>query len=65
MITEKQVKDYLKFKDKDYINALIDSLHEDDEYNAASSYEPFPICGFLSFQKERKRQEWSSEIYLS
>ena len=54
MITEKQVKDYLKSKDKDYIDALIDSLHEDDEQNAASSHKACPICGSSHFKKNGK-----------
>ena len=31
MITENQVKNYLKSKDKDYVNKLIESLCEKDD----------------------------------
>lgn len=31
MITENQVKNYLRSKDKDYVNKLIESLYEQDD----------------------------------
>ena len=31
MITENQVKKYLRSKDKDYVNKLIESLYEQDD----------------------------------
>lgn len=35
MITENQVKNYLRSKDKDYVNKLIESLYEEEKYNGS------------------------------
>lgn len=55
MITENQVKNYLRSKDKDYVNKLIESLYEQDDENIDPSHKPCPYMWFSSFQEERKR----------
>lgn len=38
MMTENQVKNYLKFNDMDYVNKLIESLYEQDDEDIDSSH---------------------------
>ena len=45
MITENQVKNYLRSKDKDYVNKLIESLYEQDDEDIDPSHKACPICG--------------------
>ena len=65
MITENQVRNYLKSKDKDYINKLIESLYEQDDEDIDPSHKACPFLWFCSFQEEWKGQERASEIHLS
>ncbi len=54
MITENQVKNFLKSKDKDYVNKLIESLYEKDDENIDPSHKACPICGSVHFKKNGK-----------
>ena len=65
MITENQVKNYLRSKDKDYVNKLIESLYKQDNEDIDPSHKACPSLWFHSFQEEWKGQERASEIYLS
>ena len=49
MITENQVKNYLRSKDKDYVNKLIESLYEQDNEDIDPSHKACPICGSVHF----------------
>lgn len=51
MITENQVKNYLRSKDKDYVNKLIESLYEQDDEVIDPSHK---VCLISSFQEEWK-----------
>ncbi len=51
MITENQVKNYLRSKDKDYVNKLIESLYEQDSEVIDPSHK---VCLISSFQEEWK-----------
>ena len=65
MITENQVKKYLKSKDKDYVNKLIESLYEQDDEDIDSSHKACPICSSAHFKKngKNKKGHWRY-IYL-
>ena len=52
MITENQVRNYLKSKDKDYVNKLIESLYEQDDEDIDPSHKACPICGSVHFKKK-------------
>lgn len=54
MITENQVKNYLKSKDKDYVNKRIESLYEQDDEDIDPSHKACPICGSFHFKKNGK-----------
>ena len=54
MITENQVRNYLKSKDKDYVNKLIESLYEQDDEDIDPSHKACPICGSVHFKKNGK-----------
>lgn len=54
MITENQVKNYLRSKDKDYVNKLIESLYEQDDEDIDPSHKACPICGSVHFKKNGK-----------
>lgn len=54
MITENQVKNYLRSKDKDYVNKLIESLYEQDNEDIDPSHKACPICGSVHFKKNGK-----------
>ena len=54
MITENQVKNYLRSKDKDYVNKLIESLYEHDNEDVDPSHKACPICGSVHFKKNGK-----------
>ncbi len=54
MITENQVKNYLKSKDKDYVNKLIESLYEQDDEDIDPSHKACPFCGSVHFKKNGK-----------
>ena len=47
MITENQVKNYLRSKDKDYVNKLIESLYEQDDEDIRD----FDSCRASDFKK--------------
>ena len=51
MITENQLKKYLKSKDKDYVNKIIESLYEQDDEVIDPSHK---VCPISSFQEEWK-----------
>ena len=51
MITENQIKNHLKSKDKYYVNKLIESLYEQDDEDIDSSHKSRPICGSVYFVK--------------
>ena len=53
MITENQVKNYLKSKDKDYVNKLIESLYEQDDEDIDPSHKACPICGSVVLRQEK------------
>ena len=55
MITENQVKNYLRSKDKDYVNKLIESLYEQDNEDIDPSHKACPICGSVHFMNEKSR----------
>lgn len=54
MVTENQVKNYLRSKDKDYVNKLIESLYEQDDEDIDPSHKACPICGSVHFKKNGK-----------
>lgn len=54
MITENQVKNYLRSKDKDYVNKLIESLYEQDDEDIDPSHKACPMCGSVHFKKNGK-----------
>ena len=54
MITENQVKNYLRFKNKDYVNKLIESLYEQDDEDIDPSHKACPFCGSVHFKKNGK-----------
>ena len=54
MITENQVKNYLRSKDKDYVNKLIESLYEQDDEDIDPSHKACPICVSVHFKKNGK-----------
>ena len=54
MITENQVRNYLKSKDKDYVNKLIESLYEQDDEDIDPSHKACPICGSVHFKRMEK-----------
>ena len=45
MITENQVKNYLRSKDKDYVNKLIESLYEQNNEDIDPSHKACPFWG--------------------
>ena len=51
MITENQVKNHLKSKDKYNVNKLIESLYEQDDEDIDPSHKSRPICGSVYFVK--------------
>ena len=54
MITENQVRNYLKSKDKDYVNKLIESLYEQDDEDIDPSHKACPICGSVHSRRMEK-----------
>ena len=52
MIAENQVKNYLRSKDKYYVNKRIESLYEQDDEDIDSSHKACPLLWFSSFQEE-------------
>lgn len=68
MITENQVKNYLRSKDKDYVNKLIESLYEQDNEDIDPSHKACPICGSVHFKKNEKdkngHQKLSGEVEI-
>ena len=54
MITENQVKNYLRSKDKGYVNKLIESLYEHDDEDTDPSHKACPFCGSVHFKKNGK-----------
>ena len=58
MITENQVKNYLKSKDKDYVNKLIESLYEQDDEDFDPSHKAFLyVVQFISRRMERTKTD--------
>ena len=47
MTTEKQLENYLRFEDKDYVNKLIESLYEQDDEDIDPSHKACSICGYV------------------
>ena len=68
MITENHVKKYLRSKDKDYVNKLIESLYEQDDEDIDPSHKACPICGSVHFKKNEKdkngHQKLSGEVEI-
>ena len=62
MITEIQVKNYLKSKDKDYVNKLIESLYKKDDEDIDSSHKACPICGSVHFKKNGRTKTGTRDI---
>ena len=54
MMTENQVKNYLKFYDMDYVNKLIESLYEHEDKDIDSSHKACPICGSVHYKNNGK-----------
>lgn len=54
MISEKQVVEFLKSKDKDYVNRLIASLDKYDDFGYKSLHSTCPICGSTHIKKNGK-----------
>ena len=54
MITENQVKNCLRSKDKDYVNKLIESLYEHVDEDIDPSHKACPFCGSVHFKKNGK-----------
>ena len=52
MITENQLKNYLKFKD--YVNKLIESLYEQGDKDIDLSHKACPFSGAVHFKKNGK-----------
>lgn len=63
MITENQVKNYLRSKDKDYVNKLIESLYEQEDEDIDSSHKACPTCGFIHFKKNGEDKN-GHKIYI-
>lgn len=68
IITENHVKKYLRSKDKDYVNKLIESLYEQDDEDIDPSHQACPICGSVHFKKNEKdkngHQKLSGEVEI-
>lgn len=63
MITENQVKNHLKSKDKDYVYKLNELLYEQDDEDIDPSYKACPICGSVHFKKNGKVKN-GHQIYI-
>lgn len=58
MITENQVKNYLRSKDKDYVNKLIESLYEQDDEDIDPSHKAcLYVVQFISRRMEKIRTD--------
>ena len=58
MITENQVRNYLKSKDKDYVNKLIESLYEQDDEDIDPSHKAcLYVVQFISRRMEKIRTD--------
>lgn len=63
MISEKQVIDFLKPKDSDYINRLISSLNNDFSNDESLDMDTCPICGSIHIKKNG-RDHCGNQRYL-
>ena len=62
MITENQVKNYLRSKDKDYVNKLIELLYEQDDEDIDSSHKACPFCGSVHFKKMERAKTGTRDL---
>ncbi len=53
-ITENQVKNYLRSKNKDYVNKLIESLYEQDDEDIDSSHKACLMCVLFILRRLEK-----------
>ena len=53
-ITENQVKNYLRSKNKDYVNKLIKSLYEQDDEDIDSSHKACLMCVLFILRRLEK-----------